>query len=61
MKNSAANGLMMKNKDNLEKIIANVINKFIFPDGCLDLGGDEQSAFAGTLADEIMEKWVDDE
>ena len=46
------------NKDELEKIITDVVELFVFPDGCLDLGRDEQSAFIGTLADEIMDQLI---
>lgn len=37
----------------LIKLIHEVIDKFKFPDGCLDLSGDELDIFINTLAETI--------
>lgn len=40
---------------NLKSIISEVVELFVFPDGCLDLGRDEQEAFIATLVERINE------
>ena len=44
-------------EEKLREIIAQTIEDFVFPDGCLDLERDEQDAFIGTLAERIKEKF----
>lgn len=40
-------------ENDLKNIISEVVELFVFPDGCLDLGRDEQEAFIGSLYEKI--------
>lgn len=47
----------MSDKKTLKDVISEVVQSFLFPDGCLDLGVDEQEVFIETLNEEINE-WM---
>ena len=43
--------------DKLKAIISEVVELFVFPDGCLDLDIEEQDAFIKTLVERIKEEF----
>ena len=46
-----------KENISLRDMLSQVVESFVFPDGCLDLGRDDQDAFIDTLEEKINE-WI---
>lgn len=44
-------------KPTLSDLITEVVEKFVFPDGCLDLGSEEQEIFICSL-EERIDEWI---
>jgi|GEM_PF-4857820 hypothetical protein len=53
----------MKDKDEqkINELIRRVVDQFKFPDGCLDLGYDDQEDFIAALTMEILTTLMEEE